>query len=157
MPWESLASTFLAGKKRKEEIEAENQSEYDQWVSSIYSEIRVFVKRVNGLDLEEASDRDELYELINQFADRFSDLRERSESAGAPVDALIKMDEMIDRMKDSSSPIAVGMASWSRDPMKKARHEKRREKDRAKRVKRVRDERNEIAEKIEDFTAELEE
>jgi len=85
MSWKSLVDTFLAGKKREKEIEVENQSEYEEWVSELYSEIEVFVNRVNDLELEESEDRHKLFSLIGRFSDRFYELRERSEASDAPT------------------------------------------------------------------------
>ena len=121
MPWSSIADKLLAGSKRKEEIEVENQSDYDLWVSEVYSEIEVFVKRVNNLDLEDAEDREKLFSITSRFADRLSDLRERSEASAAPAGALIKLEELIERMNSASAPAVVSIAYLGDDPLKKAR------------------------------------
>lgn len=77
-----LSASPVREDKKEKEIEVENQSEYEQWVSELYSEIEVFVKRVNALDLGESGDREKFYEFIKRFSDRLGDLRERSEASG---------------------------------------------------------------------------
>ena len=148
MSWKSLVDTFLAGKKREKEIEVENQSEYEEWVSELYSEIEVFVNRVNDLDLEESEDRHKLFSLIGRFSDRFYELRERSEASDAPTEALIKLEELIERMNNASAPAAATVAYLGDDPFKKARRERKREEREKKQIKRVRKERDEIADYI---------
>lgn len=148
MAWNSLVDTLLAGPKREREIKVEAQSEYEQWVSELYSELQVFVKRVNDLDLEEASDRDKLFSLIEQFAARFEDLRNRREAASAPADALITLEELIERMDNTATPIAATVAYLGDDPFEKARREKKEEEREKKEIERVRNERDEIAEYI---------
>lgn len=148
--------TFLAGKKREKEIVVESQSDYAEWVDEVYTEIKVFVRRVNGLDLKESDDRHKLFSLTSKFAVRFRELRERSEASDAATDALIKLEELVERMDNASAPAAVTVATLSNDPFKKARMEKKREKREKKQIKRVHQEREEIAGKIQEVTAALE-
>ena len=156
MPWNALANRILTGSIRKKEIEVENQSKYDQWVSELYSEIEVFVKRVNNLDLSEVGDRDKFYEFASRLSDRLQDLRERSESSGAPADALIKLEELIEQINDSSSKIHVSVAYIGNDPFERARREKKRKKREQENIERARGKRDEIAESIQRLTAALE-
>jgi hypothetical protein len=155
MPWNALANRILAGSNRKKEIEVENQSEYDQWVSELHSEIAVFVKRVNSLDLTASEGRSKFYEFAGRLSDRLNDLRERSESSGAPAEALIKLEELIEQINDTSSQIHVSVAYIGNDPFEKARREKKRKKREQEKIERAREKRNEIAESIEEFTAAL--
>ena len=156
MSWKSLVDTFLAGKKREKEIEVENQSDYDKWLSELYSEIEVFVKRVNNLDLEESEERGKFYDFIGKFSTRLQDLRERSESSGAPATALIEMDELVETLEDTSAPISVAVASLDNDPFKKARRERRRKKREQNKIERARERRDEIANQIQEVTSALE-
>lgn len=157
MAWSSLVDTVLAGTKRQQEIEVENQSEYDQWRSELYSEIEVFVKRVNSLDLEESEDRSQMYEFIEKFSDRVQNLRERSEASSAPTEALIKLDSLIEELKDTSAPIAVATATLSRNPVKKARHRKRREEREQNRIEHAREQRDKVADKIQEVNTAFDE
>lgn len=156
MPWNALADRILAGGKREEELNVEKQSEYDQWVSELHSEVEVFVKRVNGLDLSNSESRSQFYDFTERFSDRLVDLRERSESSGAPAEALIRMDELIEEINETSSQIAVAVAYIGDDPVEKARREKRREEREQKRAKRSREQRDSIAGKIEELMQALE-
>lgn len=156
MPWNALADRILAGSNRKKEIEIENQSEYDQWVSEVYSEIEVFVKRVNALDLEESEDRSKFYDFAGRLSDRLRELRERSESSGAPAEALIQLEELIEQINESSSEIAVSVAYIGDDPFEKARREKKRKESERERTERAREKRDEIAGKIREFNDALE-
>lgn len=156
MSWKSLVDTFLAGTKREREIEVENQSDYDKWLSELYSEIEVFVKRVNNLDLEESEERGKFYDFIGKFSTRLQDLRERSESSGAPATALIEMDELVEMLEDTSAPISVAVASLDNDPFKEARRERRRKEREQNKIERARDRRDEIANQIQQVTSALE-
>lgn len=157
MAWSSLVDTVLAGTKRQQEIEVENQSEYDQWRSELYSEIEVFVKRVNSLDLEESEDRSQMYEFIEKFSNRVQDLRERSEASSAPTEALIELDSLIEELNDTSAPIAVATVSLSRDPIKKARNRRRREEREQNRIEHAREHRDEVADKIQEVNSAFDE
>ena len=148
MPWSSLVDTVLAGTKRQQEIEVENQSEYDQWRSELYSEIEVFVKRVNSLDLEESEDRSKMYDFMEKFSNRVQDLRERSEASSAPTEALIELDSLVEELEDTSAPIAVATATLSRNPAKKARQRKRREEREQNRIEHAREQRDKVADQI---------
>jgi len=156
MSWKSLVDTVLAGKKREKEIKVENQSDYDKWLSEFYSEIEVFVKRVNNLDLEESEERDKFYDFIGKFSTRLQNLRERSESSGAPTAALIEMDALVETLEDTSAPISVAVASLDNDPFKEPRRERRRKEREQNKIKRVRDRLDEIANQIQDITSALE-
>ena len=157
MPWNALANRILAGSKRKKEIKVENQSDYDQWLSELYSEIEVFVKRVNALKLDESEQRDKFYEFVSRFSDRLKDLRERSEASGAPADALIRLEELIEVMNESSSKVHVSVAYIGDDPFEKARREKKREEREQEKIERMREKRDEIADQIEEVTEVFEE
>ena len=156
MPWKSLVDTFLAGKKREKEIEVESQSDYDEWLSELYSEIEVFVKRVNSLDLEETEQRTKLYEFIDKFSERLQDLREQSESSGAPATALIELDKLVEILEDTSAPIPVATVTLHDDPFKKAKQKQRREEREKEDIERARGERDTIANQIQDLTLALE-
>lgn len=155
MPWNALADRILAGSNRRKEIEVENRSEYEEWVSEVYSEIEVFVKRVNALDLEDAEDRGKFYDFAGRLSDRLSDLRERSESSGAPAEALIQLEELIEQINESSSKVAVSVAYIGDDPFEKARRERKREKREKEKIERARKKRDEIAGKIRLFSEAL--
>ena len=158
MPWNALANRILAGSKRKKEIEVENQSDYDQWVSELYSEIEVFVKRVNTLNLEEASDREKFYEFVKRFSDRLQDLRERSEASGAPAEALIELEKLVEVMNESSSSkVHVSVAYIGDDPFKKAKREKKREERKQERIEQLREKRDKIAGQIQELTSAFDE
>ena len=157
MPWNALADRILAGSTRKKEIEVENQSEYDEWVSELRSEIEVFVKRVNALDLEEAGDRDKFYEFVKRFSDRLRDLRERSEASGASAEALIRLEELIEELNESSSTVHVSVAYIGDDPFEKARREQKRKKREQEKIESLREKRDEIAGKIQELTSAFDE
>ncbi|AAV44717.1 unknown (plasmid) [Haloarcula marismortui ATCC 43049] len=157
MPWNALADRILTGSKRKKELEVENQSEYDQWVSELYSEIEVFVKRVNNLNLSEAEGRDQFYNFAGRLSDRLLELRERSESSAAPAEALIQLEELIEKINESSSKIHVSVAYIGEDPFEKARREKKREEREREKSKKAREKRDAIADKIQQLTAAFEE
>lgn len=151
MPWNALADRILVGSSRRKEIKVENQSEYDQWVSELYSEIEVFVKRVNALDLEESEDRSKFYAFAGRFSNRLQELRERSETAEAPAETLIQLEELIEQINESSSKVAVSVAYLGDDPFEKARREMKRKKREQERAVRAREKRDEIAGKIGEF------
>lgn len=157
MPWNALANRILAGSKRRKEIEVENRSDYDQWASELYSEIEVFVKRVNALDLEESGDRSKFYELAGRLSDCLQDLRERSESSGTPAEALIQLEKLIEQINNTSSQVHVSVAYIGDDPFEKARREKKRKKREQEKIERAREKRDEIADKIQQLTAAFEE
>lgn len=154
MPWNALADRILAGSKRKKEIEVENRSEYDEWVSELYSEIEVFVKRVNALDFEEAGDRDKFYEFVERFSDRLRDLRERNEASGASAEALIQLEKLVEVMNESSSSkIHVSVAYLGDDPFEKRKRERKREERRQEKIEALREKRDEIAGQIQELTS----
>ncbi|WP_313694262.1 hypothetical protein [Halorarum halobium] len=157
MAWNALADRILAGSKRKKEIEVENQSDYDRWLSELYSEIEVFVKRVSALDLEEAEQRDKFYEFVGRLSDRLENLRERSEASAAPAEALIRLEELIEVMNESSSKVHVSVAYIGDDPFEKAKREKKREKRRQEKIGQLREKRDEIADQIQEVTEAFEE
>jgi len=84
------------------------------------------VKRVNSLDLTASEDRSKLYEFAGRLSARLNDLRERSESSSAPAEALIKLEELIEQINDTSSQVHVSVAYIGNDPFEKARREKKR-------------------------------
>jgi len=151
-----LADRVLADSNRKREIEIENRSEYDQWVSELYSEMEVFVKRVNGLDLSEAGGRDQFYNFAGRLSDRLLELRERSESSAAPAEALIQLEELIEKINESSSQIHVSVAYIGEDPFEKARREKKRKEREREKTEKAREKRDAIADKIQQLTAAFE-
>lgn len=157
MPWNALANRILAGSKRKQEIEVENQSDYDRWLSELYSEIEVFVKRVNTLDLEEAEQRDKFSEFVGRLSERLEDLRERSEASGAPAEALIRLEELIEELTESSSKVHVSVSYIGDDPFERAKREKKREEREQEKIEQLREKRDEIANKIQEVTSALEE
>lgn len=129
----------------------ENQSDYDRWLSELHSEIEVFVKRVNALNLEESSDRSKFYKFVGRFSDRLKDLRERSEASGGPAEALIRLEQLIEVMTESSSSkIHVSVAYIGDDPFEKAKREKKSEKRRQEQIEQLREKREEIADQIQD-------
>jgi len=156
MAWNDLADRVLADSNRKREIEIENRSEYDQWVSELYSEMEVFVKRVNGLDLSEAGGRDQFYNFAGRLSDRLLELRERSESSAAPAEALIQLEELIEKINESSSQIHVSVAYIGEDPFEKARREKKRKEREREKTEKAREKRDAIADKIQQLTAAFE-
>lgn len=135
----------------------ENQSDYDRWLSELYSEIEVFVKRVNALDVEEAEQRDKFYKFVGRLSDRLEDLRERSEASGAPAEALIRLEELIEDLTESSSKAHVSVAYTGDDPFEKARREKKREEREQEKIERLREKRDEIADQIQKVTSALKE
>jgi hypothetical protein len=157
MPWNALADRILAGGKRKKEIEVENQSEYEEWVSELRSEIEVFVKRVNSLDLEEAGDRDKFYDFVKRFSDRLGDLRERSEASGASAEALIRLEELIEELNESSSKVHVSVAYIGDDPFEKARREKKSKEREQEKIEQLREKRDRIAGQIQELTSSFDE
>jgi len=157
MPWNALADRILTGSKRKKEIEVENQSEYDKWVSELYSEIEVFVKRVNALDFEEAGDRDKFYDFVGRFSDRLQDLRERSEASGASAEALILLEELVEVMNESSSTVHVSVAYIGDDPFEKRKRERKREERKQEKIEALRGKRDEIAGQIQELTSAFDE
>jgi len=157
MPWNALADRILTGSKRKKELEVENQSGYDQWVSELYSEIEVFVKRVNNLNLSEAEGRDQFYNFAGKLSDRLLELRERSESSAAPAEALIQLEELIEKINESSSEVHVSVAYIGENSFEKARREKKRKEREREKTKKAREKRDAIADKIQQLTAAFEE
>lgn len=155
MPWNALANRILSGSKRQKEIEVENQSDYDRWLSELYSEIEVFVKRVNALDLEEAEQRDKFYEFVGRFSDRLRDLRERREASGAPAEALIRLEELIEELTESSSKVHVSVAYIGDDPFEKAKRETKRKEREQEKIVQLREKRDEIAEQIQKVNSAL--
>jgi len=157
MPWNALADRILTGSKRKKELEVENQSGYDQWVSELYSEIEVFVKRVNNLNLSEAEGRDQFYNFAGKLSDRLLELRERSESSAAPAEALIQLEELIEKINESSSEVHVSVAYIGENSFEKARREKKRKEREREKTEKAREKRDTIADKIQQLTAAFEE
>jgi DNA repair exonuclease SbcCD ATPase subunit len=157
MPWNALADRILTGSKRKEELEVENQSAYDQWLSELHSEIEVFVKRVNNLNLSEAEGRDQFYNFAGRLSDRLLELRERSESSAAPAEALIQLEELIEKINESSSKTHVSVAYIGEDPFEKARREKKRKEREREKTEKAREKRDTTADKIQQLTAAFEE
>lgn len=157
MPWNALADRILTGSKRKKELEVENQSEYDQWVSELYSEIEVFVKRVNNLDLSEAEGRDRFYNFAERLSDRLLEVRERSESSAAPAEALIQLEELIEKTNKTSSQVHVSVSYIGNDPFEKAKREKKRKEREREKTEKARMKRDAIADKIQELNAAFEE
>jgi DNA repair exonuclease SbcCD ATPase subunit len=158
MAWNALVERILAGSKREKEIEVENQSDYDRWLSELHSEIAVFVERVNALDLEEAEHRKKFYEFISRFSDRLKDLRERSEASAAPTEDLIRLEELIEVMnKSSSSKAHVSVSYLGDSPFEKAKHEEKKEKRRQERIAQLREKRDEIGDQIQEVSEAFEE
>jgi len=157
MPWNALADRILTRSKRKKELEVENQSEYDQWISELHSEIEVFVKRVNNLDLSETEGRDQFYNFAGRLSDRLLELRERSESSAAPAEALIQLEELIEKINETSSQIHVSVSYIGDDPIEKAKREKKRKEREREKTERAREKRDAIADKIQELTAAFEE
>lgn len=152
-----MANRILAGSKRKKEIEVENQSDYGRWLSELYSEIEVFVKRVNALDLEETEQRDKFYDFVGRLSDRLEDLRERSAASGAPAEALIQLEELIEELTESSSKVHVSVAYIGDDPFEKAKRNKKREELEQEKIEQLREKRDEIADQIQEVTSALDE
>lgn len=154
-PWDglvnSLADRMFAGSKRRKEIDAEIESEYDQWASELRSEILVFVKRVKALDLEESNDRHRFYEFVKRFSERLRDLRERSEASNASAEALIRLEELIEELNESSSKVHVSVALFGGDPFKKARWEKRKKERYRERIEQARKKMDNIADQIQEL------
>lgn len=157
MPWNALADRILTGSKRKKELEVENQSEYNQWISELHSEIEVFVRRVNHLDLAEAEARGQFYKFVGRVSDRLLELRERSESSAAPAEALIQLEELIEETNQTSSQVHVSVAYIGDDPFEKAKREKKRNDREREKTERAREKRDAIADKIQELTATFEE
>lgn len=150
-PWSSLSDLLLAGEKRDRELDVEKEAEYGEWGTELHAQIEVFVKRVNASDLEDSADRQKFFSLVSKSANRFSRLRESSESATAPTDALIRLEELIERMENASEPISVGVVSLDENPFKRAQRKRREENRERKEIKRVREERDEIADHIQEL------
>lgn len=157
MPWDALANRILTEGNRKKELEVEKQSEYAQWVSEIYSEIEVFVKRVNNLGLSNSEDRDQFYDFAERLSDRLSELRDRSESSTAPAEVLIQLEELIEKVDENSSQAVVSVAYLGNDPVKKARHEKKMKKRERERAEKAREQRDLIADEIQELNDVFEE
>jgi hypothetical protein len=150
MVWDALAERILAGSTRKQEIDVEKQSEYEQWRSELDSKIKVFVKRVDGLDLEESEDRAQLYDLIDTLSSRVQTLTERSETSSAPTEVLIELDKLVELLEDTSAPIRVGTVSLRNDPFKQARQKKQREEREQERIEKAHEQLDEIADQIQE-------
>ena len=155
MAWRSLLNTVLAGTKREQEIAVENRSNYDQWLDELYSEIEVFVKRVNALNLEETEDRDQFYEFIDKFSSRMEQLRARSETSHSPAEVLIDLEELIELLQNISAPVAlyslnVNESAWEKK--QRQQREKERERDR---IERVRSDRENVANQVESLNEAL--
>jgi len=161
MSWGAIVNQILAGSKRRRELAVESQSEYEQWISEIDSEIEVFVKRVNGLDLSESEDRDQFYDITEGLSDDLQELRERSESAAAPAELLIQLEELIEKTSETPTHIGATVAHLGNNPAEKARREiqeqKKHEKKEEKRTDEAREKRDAIAEEIQALTAAFEE
>jgi len=157
MPWNALADRILTGGKRKKELEVENQSEYAQWVSELYSEIEVFVKRVNALDLSEVEGREQFYEFGERFSERLQELRNRSQSSAVPTEVLIQLEELIEQIDETSPGAAASVVYMGDDPLKKAKMEQERKERREERTEEVRKERDMIANEIQELTAAFDE
>lgn len=117
----------------------------------------MFVKRVNNLDLIEAEDRDQFYNFAGRLSDRLLELRERNESSDAPAEALIQLEELIEKNNETSSQIHVSVAYIGNDSFEKARREKKRKEREREKTERAREKRDAIADKIQKLTAVFEE
>lgn len=155
MAWRSLLNTVLAGTKREQEIAVENRSGYDQWLDELYSEIEVFVKRVNGLNLEEAEDRDQFYEFIDKFSSRMEQLRARSETSHSPAEVLIGLEELIELLQNTSAPVAVYSLNVNESAWEKKQRQQREKKRERDRIERVRSDRENVANQVENLNKAL--
>ncbi|AWB28360.1 hypothetical protein [Halococcoides cellulosivorans] len=151
MPWNALTDRILTGSKRKKILEVENQSEYDQWVSELFSEIGVFVKRVNDLDLSQAEDRAQFDNFAEKFSDRLLELRKRSESSSAPTETLIQLEELVEKIDETSSQMAFTSVYCGDDPFEKARLEKKRKEREGENTERAREKRDALADEIQEL------
>lgn len=148
MPWNALANNILTENRRRQELEVEKQSEYQQWRNELGSEIHVFVKRTNRLDVDDSDDRYQFYELTDKFAPRFQELRNRSEASNAPPEALIEIEELVELLDDTLPPASIGIVSLDPSPAERRRQKQRRKERKQRRKKKVQNEMDEIAEKI---------
>ena len=125
-----LLDTVLASQQRIQEVEVERDDDFLTWVKRLNTESKVLLKRIDELDFSESTDRDDFYELIEKMHDRFTDLREQDEIGEAPVDVLLKFDDLIDELEGTSQPALVAVATiGTKTPAQRAR-EKRRKKER---------------------------
>lgn len=148
MPWNAIANALLSDRKREQELGVEIQSEYENWRREVYTELEIFVKRVNDLNLEESEERTMFYDLTDKFSPRFEDLRTRSEASNTPVDALIEIEKLVELLEDISPPLVVTTSTLNPTPVEKKRQEKRRKERHQRHIEKVETEMDKIAEQI---------
>lgn len=148
MPWNAITDAVLSGSKRQQEIEVEERSEYQNWRNELGSEIQVFVKRTNRLDINDSDDQYKFYDLTDKFAERIDDLRERSEASKAPTEALIELEELVEFLEDPSAPLAAAVVTFDPSPYEKIRKQKEAERRNQERVEKVQSDLDQVAEKI---------
>lgn len=153
MPWNALADNILSESRRRQELEVEEQSEYQRWRNELYTETRVFVKRVNDLDLSNSEERTRFYELRKDFAESIEQLRSRSETSKAPVEALIEIEELNELLLDTTSRISATVAYLGNDPFKKMKREKEEKEREQRRTDEAVEDKNEIAKKIQSLNS----
>lgn len=157
MPWNALVDNILTENRRRQELEVEKQSEYQRWMNELHTEIRVFVKRVNDLDLSNPEERTRFYQFRKNFAESIEELRNRSETAKAPVEALIEMEELNELLLDTTSRISATVAYLGNDPFKKMKRKKKEKEREQRRTDEAEEDKNEIAEQIESLSSCFEE
>lgn len=151
MPWGTLVDHFLAENRRKREIEVESDARYGEWLEQAESMIQVFVKRVNDLNFDDSADLSRFYELIENLSSRAEDLRESTDASKAPANSLVKLEELVELLNETTQPPASGVVTINETPFERA---KRKEREREKEQERIGwaiQDREKIANKIQIF------
>ncbi len=107
--------------------------------------------------MSEAEGRDQFYNFAGRLSDHLLELRERSESSTAPTEALIQLEELIEKINETSSQIHVSVAYIGNNPFEKAKREKKRQEGEREKTERAREKRDAIADMIQELTAAFEE
>jgi len=138
-------------------MDAEYESDYKQWRAELYSEIAVFIKRINSLDLEDSADRKQMYSFIEEYSNRFQELRYKSEASSASTESLIELEKLIELLNSISELTVVSIINLDPTPAERRRQEKRRREKKEEQIEEARDQLEEIEDKIQDLDDTFEE
>ena len=125
----SLLETVLAREQRSEELEAERDDKFQTWVKRLNTESKVFLTRINELDLSEREDRQAFYGLVAKMKPRFDQLRERDEIGEVPTAVVIELDELNAKLAGVSPPVRVSTTLIGPDSVTKTSSEERQDRE----------------------------
>ncbi|AOW80120.1 hypothetical protein HTSR_0935 [Halodesulfurarchaeum formicicum] len=108
-----------------------------------------FLRRAEKLDLTQSEDREQWYDLVEQYTNRIEKLRNRDEITEAPIEVFGAVDELIEELSETNPPVPTTTATIARNPLKKAQNKKEDKKKEQEHIEQARTEQDYIAEMIE--------